>query len=141
MASAICANPKCTCVECTCGPSCRCGMMRLGSLERKVMDVFWDDPSAELSGRGVADQLPDYAYTTIATILDRLAKKELLTRRSGGKIILYGASDTRAVHIALLMREALDSTRDPGAALACFVQRLPEAIQADLRRALEDTAG
>ena len=113
-------------------------MMRLGTLERKVMDVLWEDPAATLTGRDVADRLPDYAYTTIATILERLARKELLTRDDHDRIIRYSASDTRAVHIALLMREALESTRDPDAALSCFVQRLAPALKETLRASLDE---
>lgn len=114
-------------------------MMRLGTLERKVMDVLWEDPDATLTGREVADQLPEYAYTTISTILERLARKELLIRDGQDRIIRYSASDTRAVHIALLMREALDSTRDPDAALSCFVQRLTPSLLEALRASLGDT--
>ena len=34
-------------------------MRRLGELERRVMDVLWDSETAPLTGREVADQLPD----------------------------------------------------------------------------------
>ena len=134
-----CPNPKCTCVDCKCGPTCRCGILRLGTLERRVMDVLWEEPGAERTGREVADAFPDYAYTTLATVLDRLATKELLNRRQDGRVIHYSATNTRAVHTALLMREALDATRDPDAALACFAQGLPEEQARALRVALDDS--
>ena len=133
-----CPNPKCTCVDCRCGPSCKCGVLRLGALERRVMDVLWEEPGAERTGREVADAFPDYAYTTLATVLDRLANKELLHRRPDGRVIHYSAANTRAVHTALLMREALDATRDPEAALACFAQGLPDGQAGALRAALDD---
>ena len=47
-------------------------MRRLGELERRVMDVLWDSEITPLTGREVADQLPDRAYTTVLTILERL---------------------------------------------------------------------
>ena len=133
-----CPNPKCTCIDCKCGPTCKCGVLRLGTLERRVMDVLWEEPGAERTGREVADAFPDYAYTTLATVLDRLANKELLNRRQDGRVILYSATNTRAVHTALLMREALDATRDPEAALACFAQGLPDGQAKALRVALDD---
>jgi predicted transcriptional regulator len=86
----------------------------------------------------VADRFPEYAYTTLATVLDRLANKELLNRRQEGRVIHYSATDTRAVHTALLMREALDATRDPEAALACFAQGLPADLAKAVRVALDD---
>jgi predicted transcriptional regulator len=139
--STPCPNPKCTCIDCKCGPTCKCGVLRLGTLERRVMDVLWEEPGAERTGREVADAFPDYAYTTLATVLDRLANKELLNRRQDGRIIHYTAADTRAVHTALLMREALDATRDPESALACFAQGLPDDQAEALRAALDDLDG
>ena len=133
-----CPNPKCTCADCRCGPTCKCGVLRLGTLERRVMEVLWEGPGRERTGREVADAFPDYAYTTLSTVLDRLVTKELLDRRQDGRVIHYSATNTRAVHTALLMQEALNATRDPDAALACFAQGL-SASQADaLRMALDD---
>jgi predicted transcriptional regulator len=137
MADNRCPNPRCTCVDCKCGPACRCGVMRLGSLERRVMDVVWGRPGEDRTARDVADRLPEYAYTTLATVLERLVGKELLTRRREGRVILYSASDTPAVHTALLMHEALAATRDPAAALACFVQSATPEDVAALRAAVE----
>ena len=73
-----------------------------------------------------------------STVLDRLVTKELLDRRQDGRVIHYSATNTRAVHTALLMREALDATRDPDAALACFAQGLTGAHVEALRIALDD---
>ena len=55
-------------------------MARLGELERKVMEVLWESMASPLTGRQVADQLPDRAYTTVLTILDRLRRKRLVER-------------------------------------------------------------
>ena len=60
-------------------------MTGLGDLERKVMDVLWDSMGTPLTGREVADQLPDRAYTTVLTILDRLRRKGLVHRTTRGK--------------------------------------------------------
>ena len=58
-------------------------MAGLGELERKVMDVLWDSMDEPLTGRQVADHLPDRAYTTVLTILERLRHKHLVKRTVG----------------------------------------------------------
>lgn len=100
------------------------------------MEILWGDLAREFSAREVADQLPDYAYTTIATVLDRLVGKELLQRRLEGRVVMFTAADTRAVHTAELMLEVLNATRDPDGALAAFSQRLPFELADALRAAL-----
>jgi predicted transcriptional regulator len=104
------------------------------------MEVLWAEPGRELSSRNVADALPDYAYTTIATVLDRLTHKGLVRRRMNGRVIQFTATDTRAANTAMLMREALASTSDPDAALVCFVESVSNAEAKVLRHALDDSA-
>jgi predicted transcriptional regulator len=137
-ATTTCDNPRCICSPCTC-VDCRCGVARLGDLERRVMEVLWAEPGQELSGRNVSDSLPDYAYTTIATVLDRLTHKGLVRRRMNGRVIHFTAVDTRAANTAMLMREALESTSDPDAALVCFVESVSHAEADVLRRALDQS--
>lgn len=137
-ASTTCDNPRCICSPCTC-VDCRCGVARLGDLERRVMEVLWAEPGRELSGRNVADALPDYAYTTIATVLDRLTHKGVARRRMNGRVIQFTAADTRAANTAMLMREALASTSDPDAALVCFVEGVSDAEAKVLRQALDES--
>ncbi|MGO9559116.1 MAG: BlaI/MecI/CopY family transcriptional regulator [Acidimicrobiales bacterium] len=131
-----CENPMCACVPCTCA-LCRCGAARLGELERRVMGVFWDDPDHELTGRNVADALPDYAYTTMATVLDRLYHKGLLRRRVDGRTIRFAAIGTRAAHTAVLMHESLDAAADPEGALARFAETLSHSEAEVLRQTLD----
>ena len=75
-----CDNPLCSCDPCTCA-TCACGVARLGELERRVMDILWEQPTRELTVRDVAELLPESAYTTVATVLDRLVHKDLVRRR------------------------------------------------------------
>ena len=131
-----CPNPKCTCVECTCGVTCRCGVTWMGPLERQVMEVLWSRVDQEMSAREVADHFPESAYTTIATVLERLVGKDLLRRRDERRVIMYTATGTRAVHTAQLMLEILNSTRDPEAALASFAQLIPDDQVLSLRASL-----
>ena len=36
------------------------------------MEIMWESPARSLTGRDVANRLPRYAYTTVATVLDRI---------------------------------------------------------------------
>ncbi|HYA67860.1 MAG TPA: BlaI/MecI/CopY family transcriptional regulator [Acidimicrobiales bacterium] len=130
-----CTNPKCACESCTCA-NCKCGAARLGDLERRVIDVLWEDPGRELTGRDVADVVPEYAYTTVATVLDRLVRKGLVSRRTDRRKIRFSTTGTRAVHAAQLMHDALVEARDPVATITEFAEMM-SASEADvLRRAL-----
>ncbi len=101
------------------------------------MDLLWQEPGAELTARAVADQLPDYAYTTIATVLDRLTNKGMARRHKDGRVVIFTTVDTRAAFTAQAMMEALEASSDPGAALAQFVQAMPRSEAEVLRRALD----
>src|SRR5271155_466922 len=90
----MCTNPMCSCDPCGCADNCKCGAARLGELERRAMDVVWEEPDREWTGREVTDALFDYAYTTVATILDRLVHKGLLRRRMEGRIIRFSVVGT-----------------------------------------------
>jgi len=135
-ATMTCSNPRCTCASCSCA-TCKCGVAKRGELERRVVDVLWDEPGGELSGRQVADMFPGYAYTTVATILDRLVRKGLVRRRMDGRTIRFAATGTRATHTAVLMHEALEATTDPGAALVRFAETVSPSEAEVLRRALD----
>lgn len=107
------------------------------------MTVVW--AAAEpLSVREVVDALnhgrrEPLAYTTVMTVMSRLAEKHRLTRRKAGRGYLYEASAADAAGIAVK-----DVLRDHGdAAIAHFVEEVrddPDAIRR-LRRLLEDADG
>lgn len=134
-ATTTCNNPKCTCDPCTC-VDCRCGVARLGQLERQVMDVLWDAAGSPLTARAVADKLPAFAYTTVATVLNRLSRKGQVRRSAAGRLVLYSAIGTAGAHAAQAMREALDAASDPGDALVHFVAGMPPDQLRQLREAL-----
>ena len=50
----------------------------------------------------------DIAYTTVMTVMDRLARKELVTQERDGRAFRYRARTSRAAMTAELMRETLD---------------------------------
>lgn len=113
----------------------------MGSLESAVMSQLWaaDEP---MTVRAVHENLsPDrtLAYTTVMTVLDRLATKGLATRERQGRAYTYTPSRSREELTAELMLDALGGNEDPAdrvAALQHFVGRISpreaEAIRAAL---------
>jgi len=133
--SATCDNPMCSCDPCGCD-DCSCGVARLGELERRVMDILWSRSDSELRVRDVANVLPGYAYTTVATVLDRLVHKGLVHRRMDGRTVRFTGVGTPGAHTAVLMHQALAVDRDTDAALLRFAETLSPSEAAVLRRAL-----
>jgi predicted transcriptional regulator len=135
---AKCDNPMCSCDPCGCA-SCACGATRLGDLERRVMDILWEQPTREMTGRDVADALPESAYTTVATVLDRLVHKGLVRRRMDRGAIQFATVGTRAAYTVVLMRDALAADREPESALVRFAETLSPIEAAILRDSLESS--
>jgi len=133
--TSACANPKCTCDPCTCS-ACHCGVARLGDLERRVIGVLWNDLGREFTVRDVARELPDHAYTTVATVLDRLVRKGLVRRRIDRRVVRFRTTGTSADHAAGAMHDALVASDDPTAALQGLVALLSEAQTHALHDAL-----
>ncbi len=130
-----CSNPMCSCDPCSCH-ACSCNAAKLGDLERRVMEILWKSGDREVSGRQVADELSEYAYTTVATVLDRLTHKGLVRRRMHGRTIRFAANGSNGAHTAVLMHHALAADGDPDAALVRFAENLSDGEAAVLRRAL-----
>lgn len=112
----------------------------LGELERAVLEVLWR-ASAPRTVREVYDELAtarDLAYTTVMTVLDRLAKKALVIQERDDRAYRYRAAASRSEMTAELMREALDefATADRRPALVAFVGDASEEERAALREAL-----
>jgi len=84
----------------------------------------------------LADQLPDHAYTTVATVLDRLVHKDLVHRRVDGRKIRFTPVGSPGAHAAILMRQAMAVGSDPDAALATFARSLTPAEVATLRQVI-----
>jgi predicted transcriptional regulator len=101
------------------------------------MGILWAEPQREFTGRDVANELPRNAYTTVATVLDRLVHKELVRRRMDGGKIHFSAVGSSGAHAAILMRQAMAEGPDPDAALASFARTLSPAELATLREVLD----
>ena len=100
------------------------------------MEILWETEEREMTGRQVADELPEHAYTTVATVLDRLTRKGVLKRRMDGRTIRFAPSGSKGAHTAVLMHHALAADSDPDAALVRFAENLSDGEAAALRRAL-----
>jgi predicted transcriptional regulator len=104
------------------------------------MDIVWQSEGREVSVREVAGTLPEYAYTTVATVLDRLVHKEMLNRRIVGRTIRFATIGNKGAHTAVQMRMLLAEDGDPEAALEQFAEGLSDAEASILRRSLNRTA-
>ncbi|WP_341718986.1 BlaI/MecI/CopY family transcriptional regulator [Micromonospora sp. FIMYZ51] len=121
-------------------------MTRLGDLERAVMDVLWDGAPGASHGvtvREVAEALDgrELAYTTVMTVLDRLAGKGMVEREREGRAWRYRAAASREAYIAQLMLEALDLGGSRDAALVRFARSVTGTEADVLRAALSAEAG
>lgn len=108
----------------------------LGPLEAEVMTVLWRAdgplPVRDVAGALNADRGSPLAYTTVMTVMSRLAGKGLLSRSRAGRRFVYApaVADTAEIAVRSVLAEFGD------AALARFVQRaeLDPALAQRLRR-------
>ena len=109
------------------------------------METLWDAGDGWLTVRDVHDVLSrerDIAYTTVMTVLDRMARKDLVIRERDGRAWRYRPCQSRGEMTAEVMRLALgeisEDTKagDREAALVAFVGDATEADRQALRDAL-----
>ena len=116
---------------------------RLGALERAVMDHLWDTATPQ-TVRRVHEALSaqrDLAYTTVMTVLQRLARKNLVVQIRDDRAHQYAPVHSRDELVAGLMVDALDQAADVGdrrAALVNFVERVGTDEADALRDALDE---
>lgn len=111
--------------------------MRLGELERAVMDELWARPGGALAG-DLAAALPSRpANTTVLTVLDRLAHKNLVRREREGRAHRYFAIGSKDEHVAALMRDAFADAADRESVLTYFLGSVGPDDIAALREALD----
>lgn len=112
----------------------------LGPLERAVMEHVWNHGRA-VTVREVFEALAgkrQLAYTTVMTIMERLWRKGLLSRRKVGRPYLYEAKRTRAEHTAAVVRHVLQGARDRQGVLLGFVRSVGDRDLAELGRAIRE---
>ena len=113
---------------------------KLGPLEAEVMRVLWGArrpmPVREVAGELNAGRRAPLAYTTVLTVMSRLARKNILSRARAGRGFVYTPVVADTAEIAV--RGVLDEFGD--AALARFVERveLDPGLRGRLRRLMEE---
>ena len=98
-----------------------------GSLESDVMRILWE--RREASVRDVHDALSRsrrIAYTTVMTVMQRLAEKKVLRRRSAGNAYVYRPSADRSRYVRNLLADFFSSLKHEfgEAAVSSFLDEL-----------------
>lgn len=107
------------------------------------MDQLWSSAQPQ-TVRQVHEALSvrrDLAYTTVMTVLQRLAKKNLVVQHRDDRAHRYSPTHGRDELVAGLMVDALEQAADTGirhAALVHFVERVGADEAQALRRALAE---
>jgi len=101
----------------------------LHELESKVMDHLWDlgeAPVRDVLERINAGARKPLAYTTVMTILQRLDRKGVVTRRREGKMHVYSPMWSREVYQEARARAEVDDLveRFGEAALVHFTRQM-----------------
>ncbi|CAM3064379.1 BlaI/MecI/CopY family transcriptional regulator [Skermania piniformis] len=118
-------------------------MAGLGELEKAVMDHLWSVDESQ-TVRQVHEALSarrELAYTTVMTVLQRLAKKNLVSQQRDDRAHRYAPVHGRDELVASLMVDALqqaDESSGRAAALVHFVGRVGADEAAALREALAE---
>lgn len=105
------------------------------------MDAVWGAGGREVSAREVSELLEEYAYTTVATVLNRLSRKGELRRRMAGRVTCFAPSLAEADRAAAGMEDLVRNAKDVQSVLRSFAQRLEPAELDVLRRVLSEPEG
>lgn len=108
-------------------------MFSLGALEQRIMDIVWERRSCSV--RDILIKLSNnkkLAYTTVATILNRLYEKGLVTRREGKNGYTYSPKISKEKYSQNIAKSFIKTFMNSfgDAAIASFAQgidKLPEA--------------
>jgi predicted transcriptional regulator len=113
----------------------------LGELELAIMRVVWSRESVTVrEALAVLNKKRALAYTTVMTVMGRLAEKGLLTAEKQGKAHAYRAALSREAFEAQSAGQMVQSLLDDFGgeiALSQFVKQLSETDPAQLARLAE----
>jgi predicted transcriptional regulator len=109
----------------------RASSSQLGPLEERLLEALWERGNATvrdlLSGDGGCK---DLAYTTVMTTLDRLFKKNLLSRQAEGRAFRYAPRFSREeLHLEVAgeaFRQLMDASPASSLPLSYLVEILTE---------------
>jgi predicted transcriptional regulator len=116
---------------------------QLGPLEERLLEALWARGNATVRDL-VADSCQDLAYTTVMTTLDRLFKKNLLSRAAEGRAFRYAPRFSREeLHreaAGEAFRQFMDACPTSSLPLSYLVEVLTERdaqLLDDLRQVVE----
>jgi predicted transcriptional regulator len=115
-----------------------------GDLQSQVMAVMWRLEEATVEQvRAALPPRYQGAYTTIQTVLNRLAERGLLSRQKSRNVIEYRPTISEADHVAQSITHRLQaaSTDARQTALARLIGELSEKELSTLRRLARRTPG
>jgi len=122
----------------------RHSLLDLAPLELECMNTLW--PLGEATVREIRDGLAPRrarAYTTIMTIMDRLARKGVVERRKSGRAYVYraklGADDARTQALAQIVDNFFGGSKE--ALLAHLGERRTNSASSEVRTEIARTAG
>jgi len=100
----------------------------LGPLEWRVLDALWRH-GAPATVRDLQPEFSGIAYTTLMTTLERLYRKQVLSRKKDGRAFLYAPVESRAAFDSGRATQALLAAVQRGGpsatpVLSCFVDAL-----------------
>ncbi|QCV87522.1 BlaI/MecI/CopY family transcriptional regulator [Acidipropionibacterium jensenii] len=118
-------------------------MAVLGDLEHRIMEVLWN-ADGPMSVRDVHDVLladGKIAYTTVMTVLDRLAKKNVVSRHQESRAWIYRPARSKAQFMAGELGQVLNEAgSDRCEVLAALVPTLDPSELGALASALDRAA-
>jgi predicted transcriptional regulator len=108
-----------------------------GELQQEVMRILWarEEPATVDEVRAALPKPKRGAYTTVQTVLNRLAERGLLKRERRGRTIVYGARVSEAAYVSQSLDQLLAGASDDArkGALALLAERLEPDELAALR--------
>jgi predicted transcriptional regulator len=102
-------------------------LTQLGPLEQRLLQEIWVRGTATVREL-LADSEMKFAYTTVMTTLDRLYKKQLLSRSAEGRAFRYSARVSREELQRAAAGQAIQQLLSSGAAASLPLSYLVEAV-------------
>ncbi|MDO5678420.1 MAG: BlaI/MecI/CopY family transcriptional regulator [Propionibacteriaceae bacterium] len=116
-------------------------MSSRGELEQRVMELLWAsaEPMSVADVHAKLSEERELAYTTVMTVLDRLAKKDLVDRELVQRAWQYTPCSTQAEVIARDMLNLIDGVAEDVkiASLRLVVAELSDEVRAAVERPAE----
>jgi predicted transcriptional regulator len=120
--------------------------MKLTEAEWQIMKALWSEWPA--TARQIADRLDhevDWAYTTIKTMLTRLADKKAVKETKKGNISIYepviSRPDAQRNALTSLVNQAFDGAFGPLMHFLLEEKKLTESQKEELKKVLQKTDG